>query len=207
MSLVEEDTLDKSIRLIDQILQANYNTDSLGILQIQAVSEEPGEFSLEDRLLLYLSQLVVPKVDNLYILLIKEAYTQISTVYSSRDKTYYLLQLYYYWPRIQANIDHYIQNYYDYYKSYVPRDKTPGYLYLLPIPEKPQRYISVDFKSALKDKSGFDNICIIIDQLSKQSISVLYYKTVTAEQLVQLFISYIYYYYSPSDSIVSDHSP
>ena len=181
MSLVEEDTLDKSIRLIDWILQANHNTDSLGILQIQAVSEEPGEFSLEDRLLLYSSQLVVPKVDNLYILLIKEAYIQISTTYPGRDKTYYLLRPYYYWPGIQADIDHYIRNYHDYHKSYIPRDKTPGYLYLLPIPEKPWRYILVDFKSALKDKSGFDNICVIIDQLSKQSISVLYYKIVTVE--------------------------
>ena len=74
----------------------NHDTDSLGILQIQAISEEPREFNLEDRLLLYSSRLVVPKVDNLYISLIKEAYAQILTIYPSRDKTYYLLQLYYY---------------------------------------------------------------------------------------------------------------
>ena len=34
MSPVEEDTLDESVGLIDQILQANHNTDSLGVLQI-----------------------------------------------------------------------------------------------------------------------------------------------------------------------------
>ena len=65
----------------------------------------------------------------------------------------------------------------------------------------------MDFKSQPKDKHGFDNICVIVDRLSKQSISIPCYKTVTAEQLAQLFIQYVYRYYGPPDSIVSDRGP
>jgi transposase InsO family protein len=205
--LVEEDTFDESIGLVDRILRANHDSESLDALRAQAVSAEPGEFALEDGLLLYSSRLVVPKVDNLPTALIKEAHDQVSTAHPGRDKTYHLLRPRYYWPGMRADIDRYIRNCHLCRKAHVPRDKTPGYLHPLPIPERPWRHISIDFKSAPKDKHGFDNICVIVDRLSKQSISVPCHKTVTAEQLAQLFIQHVYRYYGPPDSIVSDRGP
>jgi hypothetical protein len=60
---VEGDTFDEPISLVDRILRANRNSESLGALRAQALSEEPGEFTLEDELLLHAGRLVVPKVD------------------------------------------------------------------------------------------------------------------------------------------------
>jgi hypothetical protein len=71
---VEGDTFDEPISLVDRILRANRNSESLGALRAQALSEEPGEFTLEDELLLHAGRLVVPKVDNLPAALIKEAH-------------------------------------------------------------------------------------------------------------------------------------
>ena len=88
--LVEEEVLfNESRSLVDQILAANKDSESLRALYIQAESATPGEYTLEDGLLLYTSRLVVPAtLNNLCIELIREAYDQISTAYPGRDKTY-----------------------------------------------------------------------------------------------------------------------
>lgn len=65
----------------------------------------------------------------------------------------------------------------------------------------------MDFNSFPKDKHGFDSVYVVIDRLSKQSISVPCYKTITAEQMAHLYITHVYRYYGPPVSIVSDRGP
>jgi hypothetical protein len=65
----------------------------------------------------------------------------------------------------------------------------------------------MDFKSAPKDKHGYDTLFVTIDRLSKQSVSVPCYKTITAEQMAQLYIDRVYRYYGAPDSIISDRGP
>jgi transposase InsO family protein len=62
----------------------------------------------------------------------------------------------------------------------------------------------MDFKSVPKDKKGFDNIYVVIDRLSKQAVSILCHKEVTAKDIAHLFIRHVYSYFGPPDSIVSD---
>jgi hypothetical protein len=50
----------------------------------------------------------------------------------------------------------------------------------------------MDFKSFPKDKHSYNAIYVVIDRLSKQSISIPYYKTITAKDIAQLYIIYIY---------------
>ena len=50
----------------------------------------------------------------------------------------------------------------------------------------------MDFKSFLKAKSGHDAAYVVIDRLSKQSISIPCYKITTAKQMAQLYVSYVY---------------
>ena len=64
------------------------------------------------------------------------------------------------------------------------RDKTPGLLHPLPIPDKPWRDLSIDFKSFLLDKKGFNIVLVIVDRLTKQAISIPCFKTITIEDLV-----------------------
>jgi hypothetical protein len=65
----------------------------------------------------------------------------------------------------------------------------------------------MDFKSMPKDKHGYDAIFVVIDRLSKQAISMPCYKTATAEDMARLFISHVYRYYGPPQTIVSDRGP
>jgi hypothetical protein len=81
---------------MDRLLKANREALLLNALHAQAESSE-GDFTLEEGLLLYNNRLVVLLGDeNLTTKLIKEAHAQVSTAHPSRDKTYYLLQPYYY---------------------------------------------------------------------------------------------------------------
>jgi transposase InsO family protein len=202
-----EPDLDEPIGLIDRIIQANKGSDSLDALRTQARSTEPGELTLEDGLLLYAGRLVIPRINNIITDLVKEAHCQVSTAHPGRDKTYQLLRPRYYWVGMKADIDRYIRNCHDCRRAHVPRDKIPGYLHPLPVPDRPWKHVTMDFKSAPRDKHGFDNILVVVDRLTKQAISEPCLKTVTAEQLAKLYIKSIYRYYGPPDSIVSDRGP
>ena len=56
-------------------------------------------------------------------------------------------------------------------------------LHPLPIPEHPWQYVTIDFKSIPKDKAGYNNVFVVIDYLSKQAVSIPYYKTITAKDI------------------------
>jgi transposase InsO family protein len=199
--------LQETIALTDRLLKANQEATSLEALQAQACRSE-GSFILEDGLLLFEDRLVVPTgSENLVTELIKEAYTQISTAHPGRDKTYHLLHPRYYWANMISDIARYIRNCNIYRMYHVPRDKTPGLLHPLPVLQYPWQHITMDFKSAPKDKKGFDNIYIVIDRLTKQAISIPCHKEITAEGMARLFIRYIYSYFGLPDSIVSDRGP
>ena len=65
----------------------------------------------------------------------------------------------------------------------------------------------MDFKSFPTDKHGYDTAYVVIDRLSKQSISIPCYKTTTAKDMAQLFVSYVYRHRGAPQSIVSDRGP
>ena len=46
---------------------------------------------------------------------------------------------------------------------------------------------------------------IVVDRLLKQAISISYYKTVIVEDIVKLYIRYVYRYYSTAKSIILDY--
>jgi transposase InsO family protein len=58
-----------------------------------------------------------------------------------------------------------------------------------------------------KDKDGYDVVYIVVDRMSKQAISTACYKTVTAKEMAGMYISSVYQYFGPLESIVSDRGP
>src|SRR5208282_1753950 len=63
---------------------------------------------------------------------------------------------------------------------------------------------TMDFCSFPRDKSGYDNVFVVVDRLSKQAISIPCYKTATAKDMARLYIYHVYRYYGAAESIVSD---
>ena len=195
-----------TVTVVDRVLRANRNEPSLETLRIQAAKSDP-HLALHKGTLLYYGKVVVPDVNYLRTHLIREVHDQISTAHPGRDKTYRLLRDRYYWRGMLADVDRYVRNCHPCRRASSPRDKTPGLLQPLPVPDRPWQHISMDFNSFNRDKHGYDNVLVIMDRLSKESISIPCHKTTTAEEMAFLFICHVWRYFGPPDSIVSDRGP
>ena len=123
------------------------------------------------------------------------------------QKTQQILRACYYWRNMDKDIKCFIRNCHMCRRSTIPRDKPPGLLHPLPVPDRPWQHISVDFKSFPKDKHGFDTIAVFVDRLGKRPISVPCHSTIDALGLAQLYLIYVYKYYGPATTIVSDRGP
>jgi hypothetical protein len=186
---VELHALDPALRepalLVDRLLTANRTASSLQALRKQAERGE-GDFTLADGLLLKNGRLVVP-TDNtdeaLIADLIREAHDQISSAHPGRSKTARILGQKYYWAGLNASVGQYIRNCHPCRRAHVPRDRTPGLLHPLPVPDRPWQHVTMDFKSFPVDKHGYDTAYVVIDRLSKQSTSIPCYKTTTAKDM------------------------
>ena len=68
------------------------------------------------------------------------------------------------------------------------RQKLPGLLQPLPIPDRPWESISMDFVFDLpRTRSGNDGIWTIVDRFSKQAHFIDVRKKITAEQMAKTF--------------------
>jgi hypothetical protein len=106
-----------------------------------------------------------------------------------------------------SDVDRYIRNYYFYGRINIFRNKISGFLKPLPIPDYAWQYITMDFKSMPVDKKGYDIVFVVINRLSKQAISLSYYKIIISENMARFYISAIYRYKGPPESIILDRGP
>jgi hypothetical protein len=130
-----------SIQLVDKILQENRTSPELNALRTTAQTTSD-VWSLQDGLLLRYGKLYVPdgevvRGQPLRTALIREAHEQPLSGHPGKAKLRQLLQERYYWPSMGADIDRYRSNCHACRRSHVPRDKTPGFLHPLPVPDRP----------------------------------------------------------------------
>jgi hypothetical protein len=73
----------------------------------------------------------------------------------------------------------------------VPRDKKPGFLHPLPVPDRPWQHVTVDFKKCPKSKASHNMVAIFVDKLGKRPITILVRDTITARELALLFLLHV----------------
>jgi transposase InsO family protein len=192
--------------LIDELLTANREDPGLEESRKKATDNSP-HYQVRNGLLLFQDRLVVPPRDDLKVKLLHEVHCQVSTAHPGQGKTLRLVQERYYWPGLRSDVRQYVRNCQTCHRSQVPRDRTPGLLQPLPIPDRPWQHISVDFKEFPPDKSGQDNLIVFICRLSKRSISIPCYKDTDAQQTARIYLDRVWRYYGPAETIVSDRGP
>ena len=107
------------LNLINKLLQANCTAPFLQEYR-EKVKDATSLQSLKNGLLKHWKRLVVAEEQNLRTWLITKAYTQVSTAYPRKNKTYRIISDCYYQPGIVIDINRYIQNYNNYYRSIIP---------------------------------------------------------------------------------------
>ena len=106
------------LNLINKLLQTNRTAPSLQEYR-KEVKDATSLQSLKNGLLKHQKRLVVAKEQNLWTQLIAEAHTQVSTAHPRKNKTYKIIGNCYYQPGIVMDINCYIQNYNDCYRSII----------------------------------------------------------------------------------------
>ena len=166
---------------INKLLQVNCTASSLQEYRKKA-KNITSLWSLKNGLLKYQERLVVAKEQNLRTQLIAKAHTQVSTAYPRKNKTYRIISDRYYQPRMAMDINRYIQNCKDYYRSIILQDKTLGLLKPLPILERPQQYIFIDFYKLPIDRNGYNMVIILVNRFGKRLFLIPYYKNINAKE-------------------------
>src|SRR5438045_6799059 len=169
--------IDSHLDLVDSILQLNRSSPEFDVTRM-LVDAKKDYWTLTDGLLKCYGRVVIPK--SLWTKLCTEAHCQIASAHPGIQKTRQILRACYYWHSMDNDIKRFVRNCHACRCSTVPRDKPPGLLHPLPVPDRPWQHISVDFKSFPKDKHGFDAITIFVDQLGKRPISVPCHHTIDA---------------------------
>jgi transposase InsO family protein len=203
---VEPEQFD-SFGLVAKILDINRTSPELVALREEALDEDSWYTLRDDGLLLYKGRLVVPDAENVRTSLIREAHGQVSTAHPGKTKTFALLRSRYFWPKMLGDITRYIANCQPCQRAHHRRDKTPGFLNPLPVPDRPWQHITMDFKDAPLDKHGFNKVFVVVDRFCKEAVSIPCYDTTTARDMAMLFISNIWRFNGPPETIVSDRGP
>jgi hypothetical protein len=122
------------INLIDNIFQANRTAPDLIRTRKLDADHQKG-YHLQNGLLKKQGRLVV--AESVRTDLISLSYCTLAIAYPGKRKTKALIKERYYWLGMDDDIERFVSNCYVCRRSKVPRDKTPGLLHLLPIPDRP----------------------------------------------------------------------
>jgi predicted aspartyl protease len=197
--------IEPELQIVDELLHANRTSPSLEERREEAAQGDDSPWSLENGLLLHHGRLMVPGDDEtLRTRLLDEVHRQVSTAHPGRNKTRLLIRARYHWPGWRRDVDRYVRNCAKCRRAENPRDRPPGLLQPLPIPERPWQHIAMDFRSFPKDRLGYDAALVVVDRLGKRPISIPCHKTVGPRELAELFVEHVYRHYGAPDTIVSD---
>jgi transposase InsO family protein len=194
----------ETLHIIDRVLQQNRASPLLENDRHKAQEGNASPWSLKNGLLFHNERLVVPDDGDLRARLLDDVHRQVSTAHPGRHKTRELVRARYWWPTWRHDTLRYVDNCLVCKRTKIWRDKTPGLLQPLPIPDRPWQHLSMDFRSFPKDRHGFDSVFVIVDRLSKRPISIPCYKTTSAKDMARIFVETIYRWKGPPDSITSD---
>lgn len=192
--------------LVDEVLRANREDPELEVYRTKARLGHDRFKLSAGQLLLWDDRLVVAEADFLRTRVIREVHARLPSGHPGQRKTYKLLATRYWWKGMAQDSDRYVSNCLC-QAAKSPRDKTPGLLHPLPIPQRSWQHLAVDFKSMPEDRYGFDNAFVVIDRLSKYMWTTPCKKTATAKDAARMFYDGPWRIFSHPETIVSDRGP
>jgi hypothetical protein len=137
--------------------------------------------------------------------LIREAHVPKIFAHPGQNKVIKMLEREYAWPNLKQDVRRYIRNCYDCRRNKTPRDKTPGLLHPLPIPNAVWDHVVVDGKDMPKDRHGYNYVWAFIDKFSRIMATLPGHKTDKAETLAMRYYRYLYRFMGMPLTWISDN--
>jgi len=189
-------------QLYDDI-RAGYTSDPVTSAQLPQPSDPKWTLSAEGLLLLN-DRIYVPDVPDLRLRVLNHKHDHPISGHFGQNKTLELIRREYAWPHMRDFVKDYCNSCTPCKRSKAPRHKPYGLLKQLPIPSRPWNSISMDFIEHLPPSLGFTAILVIVDRLTKQGIFVPSHDTITAAQLVELFVLHVFSKHGVPSHVTSD---
>ncbi|KAI3220470.1 hypothetical protein DTO012A9_10171 [Penicillium roqueforti] len=194
----------QNLDITERVQLANRQSPELEAFRQTAGQETDPRWVVRDGLLLFEDRLEVPDEGDLRARLLDEIHRQPLTAHPGIEKLKKLVATRYHWPGWVTDVKRYVDNCLVCKRTKTWRDRTPGLLHPLPIPERPWQHLSMDFRSFPKDRHGYDAVFVIVDRLSKRPISIPCYKDTNAKQMARLFMDNVIRITGIPETIVSD---
>jgi hypothetical protein len=152
-------------------------------------------------------RIVIPNDKDIRFDIIEEFHSPPYSGHFGRDKTYNMLALHYYWPKLYKDVQRYIKHC-DICQRVQPNLSGKAPLKSLPIPNDCWKSISLDFIFGLpRDKDGNTGVLTIVDRFSKMVHLFPVKETITGKQTAELFLNNIFRLHGLPEDIVSDRDP
>ena len=126
------------------------------------------------------------------------------SAHGGHAKTYNCIASTDYWPKMSQDIKRYVSTCNICQKAKPQRHAPVRLLQPIPIPSQPFEVISMNFIPELPLSSGFDNILVIMDKLTKYTILILTTISVMEVQTAKLFFHHIISKFSIPQQIITD---
>ncbi|TIA84783.1 hypothetical protein E3P99_04119 [Wallemia hederae] len=184
------------------------------LVQNQDINQEEEStmrhYRVEDELLLFAVQpgeeerLVIPRGE-IRKKILYDYHNPVVSGHLGYHRTYALIHRHFYWPNMGKEIKNYINRCEQCQINKSTNRAPQGLLQPLPIPANKWDRISMDFIIHLPTTSeGFDAIWVVSDALSKRAHFIPTTTSLSAQQLVPLFIQHIFKLHGMPKEIVSD---
>lgn len=119
-------------------------------------------------------------------------------------KCYNRLAATHYWPGMSRDLKRWVSTC-DICQKTKPRRHGPvGLLQPIPIPTRPFEVVSMDFIPELPNASGYDNILVIVDKLTKYAIFIPCATTITEDATARLFFEHVISKFGIPSQVITD---
>ncbi|CAD6962302.1 unnamed protein product, partial [Tilletia controversa] len=160
------------------------------------------DFQEVDGLLLHQQRLYVP--ETLRVDVLKSRHDHPLAGHHGRRKTLDLVRRDFFWPHMRKFIHNYVDTCDSCARTKPQRHKPYGLLKPLSVPTNPWTDVTMDLIEALPASSGFDSILVIVERLTKMSIFIPTYTTMTSQDLAKLYLQHVFAKHGLPSTIVSD---
>ncbi|GJP42750.1 hypothetical protein CLOM_g2285 [Closterium sp. NIES-68] len=134
----------------------------------------------------------VPDYPPLRQLLLEEYHDVLYAGHFGSNKTLTCIAKHYNWPHMADDIQKFVTSCSTCQRMKSSKQKKPGLLWPLPIPEQPWQVVTLDFITGLPTTtSGYDGILVVIEELSKMGHFILTHTIARTKETAQLFVCYI----------------
>lgn len=139
-------------------------------------------------------------------MLTKQIHTSPSSGHPGIAATTQLVNKCFWWPSLQTDIIHYINNCTICQTTKSPR-QLPAGLHPLPIPQRPWSHLTIDFITDLPNSQGYTTILTIVDRFSKACRFIPLPKLPTTLETAEQLCNQVFHFYGLPEDIVSNRGP